>query len=157
MTPPRPRTLDTVDLALIATLQDDGRASFTALAKSVGLSEGAVRQRVQRMLGEKTMRIVAVVEPETLELHREAMIGVTVDGDARQIAKRLAELPEAHEVVLTAGSFDILCEVACRNDQRLLALLADEIRAVDGVLGTETFVYLSRAKRSYEWGTAARS
>ncbi|WP_031467926.1 Lrp/AsnC family transcriptional regulator [Sciscionella sediminilitoris] len=146
------RNLDEIDLTLISMLQTDGRASFTALAKAVELSEGAVRQRVQRLLREDAMQIVAVTDPKTVNLQRQAMIAIRVEGDAREVAARIAELEDAHYVVQTAGSFDILCELVCRDDEHLLAVLNTQIRTMPGVTSTETFMYLDLTKQTYAWG-----
>ena len=145
--------LDEVNKAIIEQLQADGRRSYAAIAQAVGLSEAAVRQRIQRLLDAGVMQIVAVTDPLQLGFTRQAMIGINADGDLRDIADKLAALPEADYVVITAGSFDILLEVVCEDDQHLLALLNDSIRAVPGVRDTETFVYLRLTKQSYTWGT----
>ncbi|GAA3558805.1 Lrp/AsnC family transcriptional regulator [Amycolatopsis ultiminotia] len=150
--PRTPRALDATDRTLIALLQDDGRASFTRLAKSVGLSEGAVRQRVQRLLRDEMMRIVAVTAPEHVDLTRRAMVGITVEGDPREAAEHLAKIPDVHQVVLCSGRFDLLAELLCRDDEHLLAVLGDEVRAVPGIVSTEMFVYLKLAKQDYAWG-----
>ena len=145
--------LDEVNKAIIEQLQADGRRSYAAIAQAVGLSEAAVRQRIQRLLDAGVMQIVAVTDPLQLGFTRQAMIGINADGDLRDIADKLAALPEADYVVITAGSFDILLEVVCEDDQHLLALLNDSIRSVPGVRDTETFVYLRLTKQSYTWGT----
>jgi Lrp/AsnC family transcriptional regulator for asnA, asnC and gidA len=145
--------LDEVNKAIIEQLQSDGRRSYAAIATAIGLSEAAVRQRVQRLLDAGVMQIVAVTDPLQLGFTRQAMIGINADGDLREIADKLASLPEADYVVITAGSFDILLEVVCEDDQHLLAMLNDSIRSVPGVRDTETFVYLRLAKQSYTWGT----
>ena len=147
-----PKALDSTDRTLIALLQHDGRASFTALAKAVGLSEGAVRQRVQRLLRDDMMQIVAVTAPENVDLTRQAMIGITVNGDPREIATRLSDLAHVHQVVLCAGRFDLLAELICRDDEHLLEVLGEEVRPIPGVTGTELFVYLKLAKQNYAWG-----
>jgi Lrp/AsnC family transcriptional regulator, regulator for asnA, asnC and gidA len=145
--------LDELNKAIIEQLQTDGRRSYAAIAQAVGLSEAAVRQRVQRLLDTGVMEIVAVTDPLQVGFSRQAMIGINADGDLREIADKLAALPEADYVVITAGSFDILLEVVCEDDQHLLALLNDSVRSVPGVRDTETFVYLRLAKQSYTWGT----
>ncbi|MFE0025836.1 Lrp/AsnC family transcriptional regulator [Amycolatopsis sp. NPDC059021] len=146
------RGLDSTDRTLISLLQHDGRASFTALAKAVGLSEGAVRQRVQRLLREDMMQIVAITSPANVDLDRQAMVGITVSGDPRDVADRLSSLPHVHSVVLCAGSFDLLAELTCRDDEHLLQVLGADIRSIPEVTGTELFVYLKRAKQDYTWG-----
>ncbi|AUI62318.1 Lrp/AsnC family transcriptional regulator [Amycolatopsis sp. BJA-103] len=151
-----PRGLDNTDRTLIALLQVDGRASFTALAKAVGLSEGAVRQRVQRLLRDETMQIVAVTDPANVGLGRQAMVGIRVQGDPRAVSDQLSGLPDVHYVVLTAGSFDLLAEIACRDDEHLLSVLNDDIRPIPGVVSTETLIYLKLAKQTYAWGNLTR-
>ncbi len=148
----RARGLDSTDRTLITLLQQDGRASFTALAKAVGLSEGAVRQRVQRLLRDDLMQIVAVTDPANVDLNRQAMVGISVEGDPREVADRLAALPHVHYVVLCAGRYDLLAELVCRDDDHLLEVLGEEIRPIAGVAATELFVYLKLAKQNYAWG-----
>lgn len=145
--------LDDVSKAIIEQLQQDGRRSYAAIAKAVGLSEAAVRQRVQRLQDSGVVQIVAVTDPTTLGFLRWALIGLRVDGDLSVVADRLAELPEVDYVVITAGSFDILAEVVCEDDDHLLRLLNEHIRSLPQVRATETFVYLRLAKQTYTWGT----
>ncbi|KQX06520.1 MULTISPECIES: Lrp/AsnC family transcriptional regulator [unclassified Leifsonia] len=152
-TPPKPMHLDDVSKAIIEQLQTDGRRSYAEIGKAVGLSEAAVRQRVQKLTDSGVMQVVAVTDPMQLGFYRQAMVGVRASGDTRDLADRLAALPEVDYVVLTAGSFDILVEVVCENDEELIALLNSRIRSLEGVLSTETFVYLKLHKQLYNWGT----
>lgn len=145
--------LDDVARRIIEELQADGRRSYAAIAASIGMSEAAIRQRVQRLLEAGVMQIVAVTDPLTLGFSRQAMIGVRADGDLRRVAEQLAELDEVDYVVITAGYFDILIEVVCADDDRLLALLNEGIRSVDGVRDTQTLMYLRLVKQTYSWGT----
>lgn len=149
----RPVQLDDVSKAIIEQLQADGRRSYADIGKAVGLSEAAVRQRVQRLTEAGVMQIVAVTDPMQLGFTRQAMIGIRATGDTRAIAEELATIPEIDYVVLTAGSFDLLAEVVCENDEQLITLLNSRIRALDGVQTTETFVYLKLQKQFYNWGT----
>ncbi|SCL28064.1 Lrp/AsnC family transcriptional regulator, regulator for asnA, asnC and gidA [Micromonospora nigra] len=139
--------LDGVARQIIAQLQEDGRRPYAAIGKAVGLSEAAVRQRVQRLLDAGVMRIVAVTDPLRLGFSRQATIGLRTDGDPAAVADRLTELDEVDRVVITAGSFDLLAEVVCRDDAHLLELL-QRLRAVRGVLSTETFVCLELRKQT---------
>jgi Lrp/AsnC family transcriptional regulator for asnA, asnC and gidA len=149
----RTAVLDSVAKSIIEQLQYDGRRSYASIAKDVGLSEAAVRQRVQRLIETGVVQIVAVTDPLQLGFEREAMIGIKVQGDVNAVADALAEVPEVDYVVLTAGSFDLIIEVVCENDAHLLDLLSSRIRNIDGVTGTETFVYLKLRKQLYNWGT----
>lgn len=148
-----PPHIDDTSKSIIELLQEDGRRSYADIGKSVGLSEAAVRQRVQKLTESGVMQIVAVTDPLQLGFLRQAMIGINVSGDTRLVAEALAALPSVDYVVLTAGSFDILAEVVCESDDDLLALLNSEIRDIDGVRSTETFVYLKLHKQLYNWGT----
>ena len=145
--------LDDVSKAIIEQLQQDGPRAYAAIGKAVGLSEAAVRQRVQRLLDAGVMQIVAVTDPLQVGFNREALIGVTVDGDITPVADAIAALPEVSYVVLTAGAFDVLCEVVCEDDDHLLDVINRRIRSISGVRGTQSFVYLKLRKQTYAWGT----
>ena len=149
----KPVQLDDVSKAIIEQLQADGRRSYAEIGKAVGLSEAAVRQRVQKLTDSGVMQVVAVTDPMQLGFYRQAMIGIRVTGDTTVLAAALSKLPAVDYVVLTAGSFDILVEVVTENDDDLITLLNKEIRALPGVQSTETFVYLKLLKQFYNWGT----
>jgi Lrp/AsnC family transcriptional regulator, regulator for asnA, asnC and gidA len=145
--------VDAIGRRLIEELQRDGRRSYAALAKTVGLSEAAVRQRVQRMVDSGVMQVVAVTDPLQVGFTRQAMVGLRVSGDLMAVADEVAKIDEVDYVVVTAGSFDILLELVCEDDDHLLRVLSERIRALPGVRDTETFVYLKLAKQTYAWGT----
>jgi Lrp/AsnC family transcriptional regulator for asnA, asnC and gidA len=149
----RPAPLDDAAKAIVEQLQQDGRRAYAAIGKAVGLSEAAVRQRVQRLVEAGVIQIVAVTDPMQVGFPRAAMLGIRVDGDITEVADRLAELDEVDYVVITAGAFDILAEVVCEDDDHLLEIMNNKIRAVPGVRSTETFVYLKLRKQIYTWGT----
>ncbi|SEN33594.1 Lrp/AsnC family transcriptional regulator [Cryobacterium sp. TMT1-3] len=151
--PPKPAPLDDVSKKIIEQLQADGRRSYAEIGKAVGLSEAAVRQRVQKLTDSGVMQVVAVTDPMQLGFFRQAMIGIRASADTRVLADQLAAIDAVDYVVLTAGTFDILAEVVCEDDDELLELLNSKIRNLDGVLSTETFVYLKLHKQFYNWGT----
>ncbi|MGY1813560.1 Lrp/AsnC family transcriptional regulator [Blastococcus sp. SYSU D00820] len=144
--------LDDVSRAIIEQLQEDGRRSYARIATAVGLSEAAVRQRVQRLLDAGVVQIVAVTDPLQVGFSRQAMVTLRTSGDPRAVADRIAEFDEVDYVVITAGSVDVLVEVVCEDDDQLLEVVA-RIRAVDGVESTETHLYLGLRKQTYAWGT----
>jgi Lrp/AsnC family transcriptional regulator, regulator for asnA, asnC and gidA len=150
----RSRTaLDPLSKAIIEQLQQDGRRAYATIGKAVGLSEAAVRQRVQKLLDGGVMQIVAVTDPLTVGFHREAMIGVRCEGDVEPVAEALSALAEVSYVVATAGSFDLLVEVVAEDDDQLLEIINKQIRAIAQVRSTESFVYLKLHKQTYTWGT----
>lgn len=145
--------IDDTSKAIIEQLQQDGRRPYATIARAVGLSEAAVRQRVQRLIDTGVMQIVAVTDPLTLGFRRQALIGLRVEGDLKPVADQLVEIPEVDYVVISAGSFDLLVEVVCEDDDHLFELLNNKIRSIPGVRATETFVYLRLCKQTYTWGT----
>lgn len=145
-------SLDDVSKAIIEELQQDGRRSYAAIGKVVGLSEAAVRQRVQRLIDSNVMQVVAVTDPLELGFARQAMIGIRAQGELEPIADALAEMEEVDYVVITAGSFDLLAEVVCESDEHLLEVLSHRIRQIENVVSTETFMYLKLRKQTYSWG-----
>lgn len=145
--------LDDADKALIELLQRDGRMPYTKLAEAIGLSEAAVRQRVQRLIETNIMQIVAVTDPLRLGFRRQAMIGVRTEGDITVVADALAALDEVDYVVYTSGRFDLLAELVCEDDEHLLTILNERVRRIPGVTASETFVYLRLHKQTYTWGT----
>jgi Lrp/AsnC family transcriptional regulator, regulator for asnA, asnC and gidA len=144
--------LDEISKRIIEQLQQDGRRSYAAIGKAVGLSEAAVRQRVQRLTDNGVMQIVAVTDPMMLGFHRQTMIGIKCEGDLERVADHLAGMDEIDYVVITSGSFDLLVEVVCEDDDQLLEILS-RVRMVPTVTSTETFVYLKLRKQTYSWGT----
>ena len=158
MSKPQPRSsrprnhLDEVSKAIIEQLQQDGRRSYAAIGKVVGLSEAAVRQRVQRLIESGVMQVVAVTDPTELGFSRQAMIGIRASGDLEPLADAIAEMDEVDYVVVVAGSFDLMVEVVAESDEHLLEIVSKRIRSLDRVTSTETFVYLKLRKQTYSWG-----
>ena len=149
----KPAPLDEVSKKIIEQLQTDGRRSYAEIGKAVGLSEAAVRQRVQKLTDAGVMQVVAVTDPMQLGFYRQAMIGIRAIGDTRLLADQLVAITAVDYVVQTAGSFDLLVEVVCEDDEELIDLLNSQIRGLEGVSSTETFVYLKLHKQLYDWGT----
>lgn len=147
-----PHPLDEVSKAIIEQLQADGRRSYAAIGKAVGLSEAAVRQRVQRLVEAGVMQVVAVTDPMQLGFARQAMVGIRATGPLEPVADALASLEAVDYVVITAGAYDLLVEVVCESDDHLLDLLSTQIRTLPGVVSTETFMYLQLRKQTYSWG-----
>ena len=147
-----PARLDATAKRIIELLQEDGRISYAAIAKAVGLSEAAARARVQKLLDSDVMQIVAVTDPTQVGFTRQAMIGIRTEGDLTKVGDRVAQVPEVDYVVTTAGTFDLLVEVVCEDDPHLLDVIR-QVRELEGVVSSETFVYLKLNKQHYNWGT----
>jgi Lrp/AsnC family transcriptional regulator, regulator for asnA, asnC and gidA len=145
--------LDEVSRAIIEQLQEDGRRPYGAIGKAVGLSEAAVRQRVQRLQDAGVMQIVAVTDPMQVGASQAVMVGLVVNGDVLAVADAVELIPEVTYLVVCAGGFDLLAEVVVDDNQQLLDIVNRQLRSIPGVQRTETFVYLTIRKQTYTWGT----
>jgi Lrp/AsnC family transcriptional regulator, regulator for asnA, asnC and gidA len=148
-----PDELDPSDKAIVEMLQEDGRMSYTRIAAAVGLSEAAVRSRVGRLIEGNVVQVVGVTDPLRLGFRRQAMVGVKTEGDIAGVADLLAAIPEVDYVVFVSGSYDLLFEVVCEDDEHLLSILNDKVRSIPGVRTTDTYTYLRLHKQTYAWGT----
>jgi len=148
----RGQGLDETAKRIIELLQDDGRLSYSAIAKEVGLSEAAVRHRVQKLIEGGVMQVVAVTDPMQMGFARQAMIGIKVNGNVRDVAAQLATMDKLDYIVITTGRFDILAEIVAESDDEMLDIISAQISAIDRVVTTETFVYLRLEKQTYAWG-----
>ena len=142
--------LDDTDRAIIERLQRDGRAPFTQIAAEIGLSEGAIRKRVQRLTDSGHMQVVAVTDPLTLD-RRVALIGLRISGRTEKAAAWVGALPEVEYLVATAGRYDLMFEVIVESEQHLLELLST-LRARKDVIEVEAFPCLKLYKQTFAWG-----
>ena len=145
------RKVDELDRRIIEALQANGRESFRRIASSLGVSEATVRARYARLTSEGILQVVAVTNPLGLGFD-QALIGVKTSGAPDKVADEIARWPEADYVVVTAGQFDLVVEVVTA-DRRELLDLTNRMRALEGVVTTETFFYLEMWKQLYDWGT----
>src|SRR6266516_4812874 len=144
--------LDPVDRRIVAALQQDGRRPFTRIARDLGISEAAVRQRVARLESAGVMQVVAVADPITCGFKTMAMLAIRVEPRAiAQVAEALRQLPEVAYLVVTAGQFDLLAEVICEDNDHLLRLLSEQLASLDGIGEIRPFVYLRLVKEAYTW------
>jgi len=143
-----------LDKRIIEHLQQDGRRPFTQIAAELGVSEAAVRARTNRLVDRGILQVVGVTDPLKLGFQQMAMIGIRCEADRlMDVAARCAEMPEVDYVVITAGTYDLLIETVCEDNDALLRFLTERLRSIDGVRETETFVYLRMVKQTYQWGT----
>jgi Lrp/AsnC family transcriptional regulator for asnA, asnC and gidA len=147
--------LDRIDQRLIEALQKNGREPFRRIAADLGVAEATVRARYARLVAENVLQVTGVTNPLGLGFDAMAMVGIRTSGSPDPVADELARWDEAGYVVVTAGQFDLLVELVC-PDRRALLDLTNRMRAVPGVVSTETFLYLDMWKQLYDWGARAR-
>lgn len=150
----RPRRFDDLDRRIVEALQRNGRESFRAIAAELGVSEATVRARYGRLVDDGILQVVAVTNPLGLGFEGMALVGVKTSGSPDPVAEEISSWDDADYVVITAGRFDLIVEVVCA-DRRTLLDLTNRMRALDGVVSTETFLYLEMVKQLYDWGTRA--
>jgi len=146
-----PRRIDALDQGIIEALQANGRESFRAIAARLGVSEATVRARYARLCDDDILQVVGVTNPLGLGFE-QALIGVKTSGPPQPCADEIASWPEADYVVITAGQYDLVVEIVAA-DRRDLLDVTNRMRALDGVVSTETFLYLDLVKQLYDWGT----
>jgi Lrp/AsnC family transcriptional regulator for asnA, asnC and gidA len=152
----RPRHIDAVDQALIEALQKNGREPFRRIAERVGVSEATIRARYARLCDDDILQVTAVTNPLGLGFDAQAMVGIRTAGPPEPVADEISRWDEAGYVVVTAGQFDILVELVCA-DRRQLLDLTNRIRALNGVVSTESFLYLELWKQLYDWGARVQN
>jgi Lrp/AsnC family transcriptional regulator, regulator for asnA, asnC and gidA len=151
---PRRPALDNLDKAIIKALQLDGRRPYAQIGRELRVPEATVRQRAERLIARGIVQVVGVTDPLAMGFQQPAFIGLKIEADRlEEIADRLADLDEVTYVVVTAGRYDLICEVVCEDNDHLLRVLTDKIARIDGIRSTETMVELRFVKESYRWGT----
>jgi Lrp/AsnC family transcriptional regulator for asnA, asnC and gidA len=145
--------IDALDRKIIALLQPDGRRPFSDIAAELGVSEGTVRQRYQRLVNAGVLQIVGVADPFKIGFHSMAMIGVNVAIDGattvNDVAQAITAFPEVSYVVMSTGGFDLLVEVIMESNTDLVDFLQEKLHRVKGVRRTETFMILRVYKMSF--------
>ena len=133
-------------------LQRNGREPFRRIAAALEVSEATVRSRYSRLCRDNILQVTGVTNPLGLGFDAQAMVGIRTAGAPEPVADEIAGWDEAGYVVVTAGQFDLLVELVC-TDRRHLLDLTNRIREIEGVVSTESFLYLELWKQLYDWGT----
>jgi Lrp/AsnC family transcriptional regulator for asnA, asnC and gidA len=151
--PGRRPALDDLDKSIIQCLQLDGRRPYAQIGRQLKVPEATVRQRAERLISRGIVQIVGVTDPLAMGFQQPALIGLCVDpGKLDKIAEQIAALEEVTYLVVTAGRFDLVCEVVCEDNEHLLRVLTDRLADIDGIRSSETLVELRFVKESYQWG-----
>jgi Lrp/AsnC family transcriptional regulator for asnA, asnC and gidA len=150
----RRQALDDLDKSIIQCLQADGRRPYAQIGRQLKVPEATVRQRAERLISRGIVQVVGVTDPLAMGFQQPALIGLKVEpGKLDEIADRIAQLDEVTYLVVTAGRFDLVCEVVCEDNEHLLRVLTESLASIKGIRSTETLVELRFVKESYQWGT----
>ena len=150
--PPRHR-LDPTERRMVELLQEDGRLSVASLARSLGVTEVTARRKLNRLLGDRVIQVVATVDPFDVGFETPVIIGLKVQrAKLDEIARRLSELPQVRYVGASTGRVDIIIEVVVRTNQDLADFLMNDLGTMDGVLDSETNLIVRIYKQTWFWG-----
>lgn len=139
--------LDRTDREIVKRLQVDGRKPFTEIATELNISEGTIRNRVKRLVEQRAIQIIGMIDPTKLGYDAPAMIGVQVEQPRlEEIVRVIAEFPEVSYLIMVSGEFDLFVEVLCKDRQALAAFLNEKLTKVGGIVRTQTYFTLRTFK-----------
>jgi Lrp/AsnC family transcriptional regulator for asnA, asnC and gidA len=148
--------IDQTDCKIIELLQKDGRMPNTLIAKKLGMSEATIRSRLNRLIKEEYIQIVAVSNPLKLGFDIVGILKIDVDvKKIENVSKELSKIDQIWYVVHATGSSDIYAEFNAKTIDELNDFIANKVHKIDGLLKTETSLVLKYVKRRYDWKTAA--
>lgn len=142
--------LDELDYKLIRYLQKDGRTPYTTIAADLGVAEATVRKRINRLLENGVLRIVAITDPQKLGLQTQAIVGIKVDGDVvEQVIEHLQPLDAVRYIGVATGDYDLIVELVMRSNDELFTFLTKTLRDIPGVVNSHTSLIMKVCKREY--------
>ncbi len=145
-------SFDGTDRLLFECLQIDGRMSIAEIARRTNLVEATVRRRLHRLQEHGVLRVVPVVDPDTIGLHAALFVGVKVAaGRLTEVIDHIAQLREVRYVAAIAGPWDLIVEAFTAHRDHMANLVIDDIGRIDGVSETVPMPVLRVAKFAYEW------
>jgi DNA-binding Lrp family transcriptional regulator len=149
--PPEPLPLTAFEAAVFRALQEDGRVPFTTVGQRLGFSEANVRRTVKQLVARDVFTITAVADPRLMGLESMSWLALVVQlSELESTAAALAAMPEIDYVVITAGGWQVMAEVACRGTEELFDLVR-RVRALPGVQRTETYPYFKLLRQQFRW------
>ena len=151
----RVHALDQVDCEIVRLLQMDGRLSNTKIATKIGVSEATVRTRLNRLINNGVIQVVAIGNPFKLGFGVSGVVRIRVAvKSVESVIRQLTKIKEIWDIALATGSTDIDTEFHVRSREDLNALIFDKITKIPGIIQMDSSLILRFAKRDYEWGTA---
>lgn len=147
--------LDPLDCKLVRLLQKDGRMPNTVLAHKLEVSEYTVRTRLNRLLEDDVIRIVATSKPINLGFEVAGNLKIRIDlKKTDYVLKKLKEIDAVIWVALTTGGTDLDVDFVTKSLKELQHLIFKQISQIDGILSTETSLLVDLVKDKSDWGTA---
>lgn len=150
--------IDKVERQIILLLQENGRMSYVEMAEIIGVTEGTIRRKVNRLVEEGIIKVAAVANPFAIGFDTPAIITIkTEQGRVLEVADQISRLPGVRFVALTTGTYDIIMEGYWANNQELSHFLTTELAGVQGVREFNTSLVLKLVKQAYDWGVPEKA
>jgi Lrp/AsnC family transcriptional regulator for asnA, asnC and gidA len=144
--------LDNVDRKIIMLLQENGRRTNANIARIVGMSESTVKNRIDRLIDQEVLSVLAVLNPKAVGINSDVIIGIRVQpGYAESVGDTLKKMNEVVYVGFVTGRFDIMIEVLLKDSDEQYHFLTKEIAEIPGIVSTESFSVMRVARINYEW------
>ncbi|MCW2842600.1 MAG: arsR6 [Nocardioides sp.] len=140
-----PRVLDSVDRSLLRELQADPRISIRGLARAIGMSAGAVGERLERLESRGVVRGYRVdIDPAALGIGLEVLIGIELaqHQSVLETMHTLREVPEVSQVELVTGRWDLVVRLQLRDPQHLKDILTHDVWNIQSVRHSESMIVL---------------
>lgn len=146
------RPIDDIDRAIITCLQRDSRTASAEIARQVGVAERTVRARIDRLVQDDVVRLVAVVNPMQVGYTVIADVFLEVEvGRVQEVAKQVAAIEEVGYVGLTTGDRDISLQLYAPSVDALYDFVTEKLNRIPGVVRAKTFVIPRVIKSIYQW------
>lgn len=147
--------IDNTDQEIMSILQKNSRVTNTEIARRLDISEGTVRNRIKKLVDNRIIRNIAVVNPETLGYQVHVIVGIQVEYQKMtEVTRQLKEKQAVHFLGIAAGRYDLMVIAFFRNSEEQLAFFADDLASIDGIVRLETFTVLKMLKTKYLWGVS---
>jgi len=146
-------TIDRIERQVILLMQQNGRMPYVEMAEHIGVTEGTIRRKVNRLIEEGIIKVAAVADPFAIGFDSPAIITIKTQTDrVMQVADEIGRLPGVRFVALCTGSFDIIMEGYWADNQELFRFLTQELAKVEGIREFSTSLLLQVKKQTYDWG-----
>ncbi len=147
--------LDRVEKMIIELLQADGRVSFVYMAENIGVTEGTIRRKYNRLVSEGIVRIVGIADPRTVGFSSLTIIGLAVaPGMVETVAQEVSELDAVYYVATTTGNLDIMIRAYFPDNSCLSRFITKQLSRIEGITEINTALVLDVYKETFDWGVA---
>lgn len=145
--------IDRTDRAIVSLLQEDGRMSGAEIARRIeGISERAVRYRIDRLIQDGVIRVSALVNPKALGLPVMGNITLEVESSRLQeLARTVADFDCVSYVACSMGESDIELQINARDSDEVYRFATEVLGRLPGVRKTTTLILPLKLKDVYDW------